>query len=212
VSVVVNMTHMVTLGSNGKGFPVLDRIGDILEVSARICFLLFLMLLAKGWTISGDSLSGKKTIIFTVVSFTVCYICILIWKFAVENPAETGVPVALQVFEILLTTVWMFFAFWFIYSIYKSHAAEDNPVKKTLYRNLGFLYGLWFLALPFVVFVSFAFDPWVREKAVKTLQLSFTTIAYFVMAFLTWHSRAGEYLDITTPDVSKTRIDNYEQL
>jgi len=193
--------------------PALDRSGDVLEVLARIFFLLLLMLLAKGWTINGEGLTGKGIIVGTAVAFTVSYICILIWKFAAENPAETHVPAALVVFQVLLSVVWLGFATWFMYTIYGSHkTAQDNPVKSKLFKLLAFLYSPWFLALPFVVFLSFALDPWVRDKTVKSLQLTFTFVGYAVMAYLQWPTRATDYFDISTPEVSKGAIDTYEQL
>jgi len=210
--VFFNLIHLGSFASNGKGIPALDRCADVLEIMARVLFLLLLLLIGKGWTISSQgALTGKKAIVGAVVAFIVSEICIIIWKFAAENPAETSVSVPLQVFEVILTIVWLAFAIYFIVSCVKSFRSEDNPVKKALYRNIGFLYSLWFCGLPVLVFIGFALDPWAREKTVLTLQLLFSTLAYFVMSFLTWHSRASENFDITTPDVSKGGMD-YDKL
>jgi hypothetical protein len=32
------------------------------------------------------------------------------------------------------------------------------------------------------------------------------------MAFLTWHTRAAEYFDISTPDINRGGLDTYDQL
>jgi len=212
LGIFANLIHYGSFASNGVGVPVLNKSGDVLDVVARITFILLLMLLAKGWTISGDKLTHRKAIVGAVVAFTIAYIFILFWQFAAESDASVENPKALQVMLVILIVIWMGFAIWFLVAAFQSWRGEDNPVKKGFYLKLGLLYGVWFLGLPFVNFLVFALDPWVREKIVKSISLLITTAAYTVLVFLLWPSRAEEYFDISTPDITKQSIDNYEQL
>lgn len=93
--------------------------------------------------------------------------------------------------------------------IISSYRRENNPSKKSMFLKLCLIFGVWFLLLPIVNLGVFYFDPWVREKIVATFSVGVTTIAYAILVFLFWPSRAEEYFSIATPDVMGER--NYDE-
>jgi len=213
VSIFCNLIHYGAYVNDGVGVPSLSRFGEVMDYTARLIFMLMLMLVAKGWTISNEELTGRKYIFATMATFFLLYLIILIWQYAVQDPASTRSNDTLEVFLYMLTTCWFLFGGWFVYTIYNSWKGEDNPVKKALYLKLGVLYTPWFLALPLVVFCTLALDPWVQDKTTTDMEVTFNTMAYFVFAWFLWPSRAEEYFQISTPDVTQFKtVDNYERL
>jgi len=110
--------------------------------------------------------------------------------------------------------VWFFWAIYFTFAICISYRAEENPVKKTLYRNLALIYGIWLFGLPTVSVLSVLVDPWVRDLVLETASIVVSTWAYGFLMFLLWPTRAEEYFNVNKPDVTAPgrRHENYEQL
>jgi len=69
-----------------------------------------------------------------------------------------------------------------------------------------------FIALPIATAASYVSDPWVREKVVVTVSVIVSTLAYSVMAFLLWPSRAEEYFAVDKPNVQSSSLQHYEHL
>jgi hypothetical protein len=212
IFIVFKLAHYVTFANNGKGIVFLDYLGDIFEVIAKVCFMLMIMLLALGWTITSDNLYGKSFVILAVFLFSGTWISILIWKLAVQDPAEVELPFPLRVMQLILLALWFIFALWFFVTCIYNWKKEDNPVKKTLFCRLGVLYGLWFVGLPTAVAVSYMQDPWVRDKIVVSVAICISTVAHTVMAFLLWPSRAEDYFSVDKPNVQSSALQHYEHL
>jgi len=211
VGVICRLIHYCTFVNNGRGVPGIERFGDVMDLLSKVAFVLFLMLLAKGWTISREEMTGRRFVASVVVTFLVFQLVILIWQIAGEDPASTDVDPTLFFLLNFLTALWFLFAFWFLVTIAASWKAEAVPAKKSFYFRLGALYTPWFLGLPFVALMVLVLDPWVRDKVVESLTLTISTLAYGVMSYLLWHARADQYFDISTPDVSGA-ISAYNQL
>jgi len=212
VFIICKMIHYIIFSSDGKGVPFLDDLGFVLEVVAKVCFILMIMLLALGWTITSENLYGKGFVLLAVFLFSGIWIAILIWQLAVQDPADVQLPFPLRVMQMILLVIWFIFALWFFINISYNWKKEDNPVKKTLFARLGVLYGLWFVALPISVAVSYVQQPWLRDKIVVSVAICISTVAYAAMSFLLWPSRAQEYFSVDKPNVHNTGLQHYEHL
>jgi len=206
------MIHYIVFAHNGMGVPDLDYFGDVLEVVAKVCFILMLMLLALGWTITSEHLYGKPFVTIAVILFSVMWIAILIWKLAVQDPAEVDLPFELRVMQLILLIIWFLYALWFLITCLYNWKKEDNPVKKTLFGRLGCLYGLWFVGLPIAVAVSLSQPNWVRDKIVIDTAICISTVAHTVMAVLLWPTHAEEYFAVEKPNLTNPSLQHYENL
>jgi len=209
LAVFGDLIHYGTFHSDGIGVPSLDKFSTVIEAFARLSFILLLILLAKGWTISTDEIRQRGLILAVMSLLSISYFTLIIVDFAARDPASTvyeyeSVPGGLIVALNGLTGIW------FAVTIYFSYSAEEDVMKKSFYMRLGLSYTIWFGALPFLVIIGIALDPWVREKIVTSLTLTVTTIAYTILAYLLWPSRAEVYFKIKTPDIVKST--HYEQL
>jgi len=101
---------------------------------------------------------------------------------------------------------------YFVYQVYQQHKDQDNPVKRSLYLRLGFLFGPWFLGLPLLVLLSHVLEDWTRARVIESISLVISTLAYFAMTWLLWHSRAEEYFSIEPPDFQANALNVYAEL
>jgi len=138
--ILFKLIHFVEFSSDGKGLPVLYAMGEVLQLMARVIFILIIMLLALGWTISSETLQGRVIVVASVIIYSAVWLAILIWQLAVQDPADVELPLPLRVMFDLLLAFWFLFALWFAVTIFYNWRREDNPVKKTLYGRMGFIY------------------------------------------------------------------------
>lgn len=204
ISVFFYLLHYGIYANDGIGISILARVAEILDVLSRILFILMLILLSRGWTISVDSAPNKVLTLCIITCYATVQILIIIWKYAAQDPEKTRPSTAVEAMIIVLNVIWLCFACFFIYQVVKSYRKESEPSRKSFYLKLAIFYIPWFCAPPLASFAVFALDDWVREKIVTALTVSITAIAYCVMQFFLWHSRAEQYFLLQTPDVSHT--------
>lgn len=68
----------------------------------------------------------------------------------------------------------------------------------------GIIYLLWFISLPFIVCIAAGLNnnsPWVCEKTVMIIYVTFNFVFLVVLGTLLWPSRAAEYFQISTRDI-----------
>lgn len=212
VTILSNLAFWGAFVQNGKGLAVALPLAELVDCLTRTIFILILMLMAKGWTISGDELNGKWFVVMVVGGFFVGDALVITWRFLVADPAAVVPDLGVTIFLYIILLVWLVLATWFAKTLIDSWRKEDNPVKRTLYRNLAIVYLPWFFGLPLVTLLTLQLSPWVAERIVKTVSLLISTAGYMVLSYLLWPSRAEEYFNISTPDVMKAQIDTYEQL
>lgn len=202
LSIFLLLLHYGSYAQNGTGIPMLLKLGQILSIVSRCFLMLLLLLLAKGWTISNETLTKKWAVVSIVLAYLGVSVVILVFSYAEDDPMRTTPTSTIQALSILLSVVWLVFACWFSGQIFAvSYKNEDNPAKKSMYLRLGLLFTPWFFMPALAALVVFALDPWARERIVAILTVCVTSVAYSVLVFLFWPSRADEYFAIATPDI-----------
>jgi GPR180/TMEM145, transmembrane domain len=206
-AVFLGMVHYASFTSNGSGLPAIKALSDAMQVASHLIFVVLLITLAQGWTISTDELRNRSQIVRLMAMFVFAYALLVIWDVTGRDPAST-----LYIYEsypgIAILSLNMFAGVWFVYSLYHTYREEDRQEKQWLYRMLGFGFSMWFALLPLTVLLAAILDPWVREKTVVTVDMCGTAIAYFYMALLLWPSKAAQYFRIYGPDVTRHADDD----
>jgi len=211
LAVFSELIHLGVFVNDGIGVPALSKFSTVMATFARICFIFLLILLAKGWTITTDEIRHRWLVLLVIALITILYFSLVVWQFVGVDPAST-LYVYSSIPGILIVSLNAVIGVWFFITIGLTWRAEDNPHKRDLFLKLWILYSLWFAVLPVIVVVGLRLDPWWCEKIVETFSLSVTTIAFFVMGFLLWPSRAEQYFKIKIPDVAKTETTLYSTL
>nr|CAD7257814.1 unnamed protein product [Timema shepardi] len=152
--------------SDGMGFPRIHTFGRMLESSSETVYLLLLLLLAKGFTVTRGRLrlaSSVKLTIFMCV-YVVTYSTLFIYEqsffdpgkvlYLYESPAGYGLM-------FLRLIAWGMFVYSIVFTL------KHYPEKAKFYYVFNIVGTLWFMAGP--IFISIAtnhIDKWVRESVV----------------------------------------------
>ncbi|CAD5113241.1 DgyrCDS2420 [Dimorphilus gyrociliatus] len=161
--------------------------------SASTCFfLLLLILMGKGYTITRGRISTggviKITIFMTI--YVIAYFILFVFEnkffdpglvlYLYESPAGYGL-IGLHILS------W----FWFSYAIFCTR--KRYPEKSSFYYLFYLFYTFWFLAMPiFVLIAYFVIDKWVREKVVNGVENTIAFLAHLIFLILTRPSAANK--------------------
>ncbi|KAK7147361.1 hypothetical protein R3I94_010012 [Phoxinus phoxinus] len=177
---------------DGVGNGSLKLLGKLLFSVSFLVFLLMLILLGKGFTVTrariSHSGSVKLSIYMTV--YTITYIILFIYEaeffdpgevlYAYDSPAGYGL-MGLQ----LLAYVW------FSYAVLVS--LKHYPEKQPFYIPFFTAYTLWFFAVPVMALIAnFGISRWAREKIVNGIQLGIHLYAHIVFLAITRPSAANK--------------------
>lgn len=82
IGIVFNFIHIFKFAFDGVGVEMLHVVGDFIDQIAQCVFMLLLLLIVKGWTITRLGLSMKdKIILFSVWgAYTVANLCLFTWN------------------------------------------------------------------------------------------------------------------------------------
>uniref|UniRef100_A0A3Q1F5V9 Transmembrane protein 145 n=1 Tax=Acanthochromis polyacanthus TaxID=80966 RepID=A0A3Q1F5V9_9TELE len=193
VEVLSLLFHCVYWGlyaRDGVGNGSLKILGKLLFSVSFLVFLLMLILLGKGFTVTrariSHSGSVKLSIYMTV--YTITYVILFIYEaeffdpgevlYAYDSPAGYGL-MGLQLVAYV----------WFCYAVLVS--LKHYPEKQPFYVPFFTTYTLWFFAVPVMALIAnFGIPRWAREKIVNGIQLGIHLYAHIVFLVRTTHSHS----------------------
>ena len=121
--VFCNMIHWSVYQSDGNGVPAMQGVGRVGEALARATFVLLLLLIGQGWTISTSVLVHKWRLLGAVGSVLVVYLALAIWYLAGRDPASTT-----YVYDsapgIILCVLSGLLGIWFVFRVLRSFKNE----------------------------------------------------------------------------------------
>ncbi|XP_067131631.1 transmembrane protein 145-like [Centruroides vittatus] len=178
--------------NDGIGVPVLRLIGKLLEAISTLIFLLLLILIGKGYTVTRGrlrSITAAKIAVFMTI-YVVVYAALYLYEqkffdpgevlYLYESPAGYGL-IALRLLG------WA----WFVYAII--FTLIHYPEKSAFYTRLFLIYTLWFLSGPVVILIStFVVPKWMRESVINGVELSLSLLAHLFFFILTRPSAANK--------------------
>ncbi|CAL8118713.1 unnamed protein product [Orchesella dallaii] len=198
--------------SNGIGLPYVKFLGRVLEGLSEFIFMLLLLLLAKGYTVTRGRLrvaSAIKLTLFNCV-YLVIYALLFLFEqytfdpglvlYIYESPAGYGILV-------LRILGW----FMFVYAIF--FTLKHYPEKSSFYLPFFGIYSLWFLSGPVVILISnHAIDKWVREKVAISIQHFCMFVGHLIFLMLTRPSAANKSFPyhVRTTQVGANSNDNFD--
>ncbi|KAG5900075.1 hypothetical protein JTB14_016047 [Gonioctena quinquepunctata] len=168
------------------------RLGMILSGASETSFLLLLLLLAKGYTITRGRLPLPASIKLTIFMclYVVTYISIFIYEAKVFDPGEV-----LYLYEspagygliVLRILAWCMFIYSTIFTL------KHYPEKGNFYYPFNIFGTMWFIAGPaFILTANIYIDKWVRESIVFSV-LSFIAFGgHLSFLILTMPSNANK--------------------
>lgn len=76
IGISSNLLHWIIFSANGVGFYVISVIGNAIDMISECLFMLTLLLIAKGWTITKMEITGKP-IVFSIWGLYTILNCVL---------------------------------------------------------------------------------------------------------------------------------------
>ncbi|CAH2243390.1 transmembrane protein 145-like [Pararge aegeria] len=170
---------------NGFGSYTAKTIGQFLCGISETLFLLLLILLAKGYTITRGRLKVGFTVKLTVFMccYIVTYIVLFVYQARAFDPGEV-----LYLYEspagygliVLRVAAWCAFAYATFFTVKK------YPEKNMFYCPFFICGTLWFYAGPlFILTANSYIDKWVRESVVTAVLLFITFCGHIMFLLLT---------------------------
>ncbi|XP_036201455.1 transmembrane protein 145 isoform X1 [Myotis myotis] len=178
--------------TDGIGNESLKILAKLLFSSSFLIFLLMLILLGKGFTVTRGRISHSGSVKLSVYMtlYTLTHVVLLIYEakffdpgqvlYTYESPAGYGL-IGLQVVAYV----------WFCYAVLVS--LRHFPEKQPFYVPFFAAYTLWFFAVPVMALIAnFGIPKWAREKIVNGIQLGIHLYAHGVFLIMTRPSAANK--------------------
>ncbi|XP_045770130.1 uncharacterized protein LOC123870766 [Maniola jurtina] len=170
---------------NGVGSYTARTTGQFLCGVSETLFLLLLILLAKGYTITRGRLKVGFTVKLTV--FMCCYIVTYIILFVYQARAfDPGEVLYLYESPAGYGLIVLRIAAWCAYAYATFFTVRKYPEKNTFYCPFFICGTLWFYAGPlFILTANSYIDKWVRESVVTAVLLFITFCGHIMFLLLT---------------------------
>lgn len=168
------------------GYGPHPTLGNLLMSASEIAYLLLLLIMAKGYTITRARLSSCSIVRLTMFIniYIVVYIILFVYQAEAFDPGEV-----LNLYEspagfglsVLRSISWSAFM------VSTATTIKKNPEKGSFYYPFGLLGSCWILGGPFLTLVGVnLLDAWVRESVMFAtfFLLSFCGHSIFLVRFL----------------------------
>ncbi|KAI6235271.1 Transmembrane protein [Aphelenchoides besseyi] len=182
---VLMWLHYDRYADNGRGFPLLRSFGLLLRQFASVIFVLLLLLVAKGYTITRSKISQTSTVklIIFMTFYLITNVAMMIWELALFDPAEvTYISESMAAYfqSGLIIIAWL----WYLLSSITT--SRKYPLKKAFYCVLAILITFWFWAIPVTLVISnFVLDAWVRAEVMLAVESGVMVYGFSVFLVLT---------------------------
>lgn len=165
--------------------------------------MLILLLLAKGWAVTRQQISGNSWIILMSIWGVYCcfHVFLYIW-------IRTEVDIISDVDEyqtwpgLLVLVSRSMIMLWFLWELRNTMNYEHSTKKLDFLLHFGASSLVWFIYLPVVSIVALQISPMWRYKLLLGITNSADCLAYCVMTGLLWPNRSGQYLLLAGPNYS----------
>ncbi|KAJ6235327.1 intimal thickness receptor-related [Anaeramoeba flamelloides] len=200
-ALLMNLIHFGSFAQNGMGSPGLIIFAGVVEVISQIGFFLIIIAIGLGWTINVKNIPHKKLLLIGSGTFLLLFIILIIAAYTVMDYgthfiAFEAVPgILLLIFRLAILGIFLFFTL-------KTYRKESNKEKKSFFKKLMIIYGIWLGLIPIFIFISFGFSDIAREKATTAHILTLDFLAFVCMVYLLWPSVSKDYFKLTTPSLS----------
>jgi hypothetical protein len=183
-------------------------------------FLLMLILMAKGYTITRGRIShsGSVKIAVLMCIYTMLYAALFVYQVAIFDPGEVlylyESPAGFALIGIR-GICWL----WFMYAVF--FTLKHYPEKNLFYVPFFLFYTAWFVSTPIMILIAtYVFPKWWREKVMNIIELLIAYTAQLVFLIITrpsaanknfpYHVRTSQIGVINDPYGNSTNIDAFE--
>lgn len=189
LSTILSLIHVTTFSFNGVGVEWMNKFGTLVDIVVQCLFMMFLLMLAKGWAITTNELRWKSVLFGICGAYTLLNLFLYIWNIVeidniISNTDEwqTWPGYATLAFRLLVMV-------WFLVELrrtYHQNIQEDV----SFIQHFGAFFLVWFIYLPVLALVTTQVSPLWRYKTILSISYAVDILAYAVLLHLFWPSRS----------------------
>ncbi|XP_071948626.1 transmembrane protein 145-like [Antedon mediterranea] len=221
LSIFLQAVALIEYATNGIGLPNLEMIGEILSSCSSITFVLLLILVAKGYTVTRARLRPVTSLKICILMTCYCitYSSLYVYreiKFDPRDVISKYASVAGYGLIILqfIGMLWMYYAGFF--------TIKKNANKINFYLIFLAVFTFWFLAVPITVWMSNSLIAKLkRTKIINGVEHATLLYGHFIFLSLTRPSADNTYfpfylksnkVDIVTTHKNATECDIFSSV
>lgn len=80
IGIALNFLHVLIFSVNGVGFVPLEIVGNAVDTMSQCLFILFLLLVARGWTITHMEIKGRGIVFIVWGIYTLSNFVLYFWN------------------------------------------------------------------------------------------------------------------------------------
>ncbi|CAH1791741.1 unnamed protein product [Owenia fusiformis] len=199
IGIVLNFIHFFKFAFDGEGSNLMKLAGNFIDMFAECLFMLLLLLIVKGWTITRQTLTTKsKILLFTAWTlYTAANIFLFIWNFTEmdiisdKDEWQTWPGYTILAFRMALMV-------WFLFELRETFLLENHQPKMRFYLHFGAGFLVWFVYLPIVALIGSQVSALWRFKTILSMTYAADFLSYCVLMHLLWPSRSYLYFNLHT--------------
>ncbi|GAM21374.1 hypothetical protein SAMD00019534_045490 [Acytostelium subglobosum LB1] len=202
LALFVCLTYWAYFFHQGYGMDAINLAGNTIDLVSRSFFILLLLLVAQGWTISPYYGGMGTKVIAAGVFFVILILSICIYLI----PNVTTMPTRMYIFFYDTIPGYALMAFFLAIMIYfmvlsrSTYIKQVDHIKKKFFLFFGVTFTFWFLMLPISVALSHFLETWVRQKTVVIFNLCVDSIFFLIITVLFRASKTNPYVHILNLD------------
>jgi hypothetical protein len=194
LSLLLQCVHIWVYSYNGHGLIVVDFLSQALEVLSQLVLTVLLILVSSGWTLKYRGFPDADTYVpITLLVVMLHFLMVGLGRITDDSYYKfsdyEGVPGVILI--VLRLGMWG----WFLYCLTGLMKSVTGR-QATFTQYFGVVASAYFLALPLIVLVSWAFVPYVRHKVVTIGTWLIQVLAIAAMSYL--FSDKSSYYKIST--------------
>jgi len=189
-SLLCFLMHYSVYSSDGVGTPGFEALGQILDTTSALSFMLLLLIISKGWrdmTSDGDP-SSRRLYYCVLLLIFVIYIGFFMWQQVGWDPASSSF-IYVTVPGLFVVFIYVVVYFYFLYEILKrlrEATVKGNRNQKAFYFRFGCYGSVWFIFTPLFVFLSIAMPHWLKLKLFTCSALTLNTVLFSIYGLTMW--------------------------
>ncbi|RWS25709.1 Integral membrane protein GPR180-like protein [Leptotrombidium deliense] len=180
--------HKLVFSGDGIGFATLSVVADILKIISLGFFILFVLIIAKGWPVTRSQVTAKPLLLISWVAYLAIEIVLYVW-------AKRSEDIIMEIDEYHTVPGWFSLGFriilmiWFLFELRATMMLEQDQQKLRFYLHFGAGIMVWFVHLPIVVIIGLQISLMWRYKLILGFSFGANFLAYAVVTHFLWPTR-----------------------
>ncbi|XP_053207231.1 uncharacterized protein LOC128391380 isoform X2 [Panonychus citri] len=167
---------------------LMPLIVDILRISALALFILFVLIIAKGWPITRSEVSAKPLVAMAWFAYLASEILLYSWtKGTLSQVSEDDIYLTVPGWISLGLRI--IIMMWFLFELRATMMLEQDQQKLRFYLHFGVGIMVWFVYLPIIVFIGSQTSIEWKYNFIFVFSLLVNFLAYAIMAHFLWPTK-----------------------